>query len=75
MWKKKKKVESGGGTKLAENFHRQKEENRLFSGGKISLFPNPNTIYTFIKTVHKHRRSIVIVNAVSDEGREGISWW
>ena len=66
--RQKKKVESGG-MKLPENFHHQKEENRAISG-KISLFPNPNTINNFMMAIDDHMRSLLAtMNTQQDKTR------
>ena len=38
---------------IPDNFHGQKEENRPIRG-KISLFPNPNTINNFMMAIGNH---------------------
>ena len=67
LWQRRRQRDEGGERRRkwrAEAEEEQKfptisisKRKKIDYGGKISLFPNPNTIYTFMKTVHKHMRS------------------
>ena len=58
--RQKKKVESAA-MKLPENFHHQREENTPISG-KISLFPNPNTLNNFMMAIIDLMRSSLVTS-------------